>query len=139
MSGVNKAIILGAVGRDPEVRYTTSGTANCHLSIATSYKPKNGEEQTEWHRVVLFDKLAEVAGQYVKKGRQVYIEGRLKTRKWEDKDGIERYTTEIMGDVLQMVGPKDGGSEKQAAPQRSKPASKPQSNSVDDMDWDIPF
>ncbi len=105
---INKAIILGNVGRDPEVRYMPSGEAICNLSIATTrkWKDKNGErqEETEWHRVSLFGKLAEIAGEFVKKGKTVYIEGRIKTRHYTDKDGAEKYATEIIGDTMQMVG-----------------------------------
>lgn len=138
MSGVNKAIVLGAVGRDPEIRYTNNRQAVCQLSIATSYKPKGGEEVTEWHRVVLFDRLAEVAGEYVKKGRQVYVEGRLRTRKWQDKDGHDRYTTEIMGDVLQLIGQKD--SDAKPAQKTHGQMKAEQRGRVEDMDSDeIPF
>ncbi len=108
---INKAIILGNVGRDPEVRYMPSGEAICNLSIATTrkWKDKSGErqEETEWHRVSLFGKLAEIAGEFVKKGKTVYIEGRIKTRKYTDKDGAEKYATEIIGDTMQMIGGRD--------------------------------
>ena len=108
MASVNKVILLGNLGRDPETRYTTGGDAVCNLSIATSeqWKDKNGEKQerTEWHRVVLFGRQAEIAGEYLKKGRSVYIEGRLQTRKYTDKDGVEKYSTEIVGDRMQLLG-----------------------------------
>jgi single-strand DNA-binding protein len=107
---VNKAILVGYVGTDPEVRYLDSGTAVCNFRLATSevYKNKNGEKvtTTEWHNVVLWRGLAETAEKYVKKGTQLYIEGRIKTRSWDDKDGNKRYTTEIICDILQMLGKK---------------------------------
>lgn len=114
MASVNKVILLGNLGRDPETRYTTGGDAVTNLSIATSeqWKDKNGEKQerTEWHRVVLFGRQAEVAGEYLKKGRSVYIEGRLQTRKYTDKDGVEKYSTEIVGDRMQLIGgQREGG------------------------------
>ena len=108
MASVNKVILLGNLGRDPETRYTTGGDAVCNLNIATSeqWKDKNGEKQerTEWHRVVLFGRQAEIAGEYLKKGRSVYVEGRLQTRKYTDKDGVEKYSTEIVGDRMQLLG-----------------------------------
>lgn len=108
MASVNKVILLGNLGRDPETRYTTGGDAVTNLSIATSeqWKDKSGEKQerTEWHRVVLFGRQAEVAGEYLKKGRSVYIEGRLQTRKYTDKDGVEKYSTEIVADRMQLIG-----------------------------------
>lgn len=152
MSSINKVMIIGRVGKDPEIRYATSGDAICNLTVATSesWKEKaTGEkkEQTEWHRISMFGKLAEIAGQYLKKGSQVYIEGSLRTRKWTDKDGIERYTTEIRADTMKMLGSKpDGGSSRNdsgddgyqaAAPRQPMPA--PQANSFDDLDDDIPF
>jgi single-strand DNA-binding protein len=114
MASINKVILIGNLGRDPEVRYTPNGAAICNITVATSrnWKDKNsGEkmEETEWHRVVFFDRLAEIAAEYLKKGRSVYVEGRLKTRKWTDKDGIEKYTTEIMGDSMQLLGSREGG------------------------------
>jgi single-strand DNA-binding protein len=115
MASVNKVILIGNLGRDPEVRYTPNGSAVCNLSVATtrSWTSKaSGERQdeTEWHRIVLFDRLAEIAGEYLKKGRSVYIEGRLRTRQWTDKEGIERYTTEVYGDHLQLLGSKPEGN-----------------------------
>lgn len=109
MSGsVNKVILLGRLGSDPEIRYTQSGTPVATLSLATnkSWKNKEGqkEEKTEWHRVILWSKLAELAGQYLGKGRQVYIEGELQTRSWEDKEGQKRYTTEVVGNTMQFIG-----------------------------------
>ena len=114
MASVNKAIVLGNLGRDPEVRYTPNGAAVCSLSIATTrnWKDKNSGdrvEETEWHRVVFYDRLAEIAGEYLKKGSPVYIEGRLKTRKWQDKDGKDQYTTEIVAESMQLLGGRDGG------------------------------
>jgi single-strand DNA-binding protein len=113
MASVNKVILLGNLGRDPETRYTTGGDAVTNLNIATSeqWKDKSGEKQerTEWHRVVLFGRQAEIAGEYLKKGRSVYIEGRLQTRKYTDKDGVEKYSTEIVGDRMQLLGGRDAG------------------------------
>lgn len=108
MASVNKVILIGNLGRDPETKYTTGGDAVANLSIATTeaWKDKSGakQEKTEWHRVVLFGRQAEVAGEYLKKGRSVYIEGRLQTRKYTDKEGVEKYATEIIGDRMQMLG-----------------------------------
>ncbi len=114
MASVNKVILLGNLGRDPETRYTTGGDAVTNLNIATSenWKDKSGEKQerTEWHRVVLFGRQAEVAGEYLKKGRSVYIEGRLQTRKYTDKDGVEKFSTEIVADRMQLIGgAREGG------------------------------
>jgi len=163
MASVNKVIIVGNLGRDPEIRYTPEGAAICNVSVATTsqWKDRNsGErrEETEWHRVVMYNRLAEIAGEYLRKGRSVYIEGRLKTRKWTDKDNIDRYTTEIVADQMQMLGGRegcssDGGgsygdSSAQAARQpssRPAPASRPATTSsgaaanLADMDDDIPF
>ena len=117
MSGVNKVIILGHLGRDPELRNMPNGNAVCNCSIATSetFKDKSGEKQerTEWNRIVLYGRTAEVAGQYLRKGSMAYIEGRLQTRKWTDKEGQERYTTEIIADRLQLVGGKAEGQTRQ--------------------------
>ena len=114
MASVNKVIIVGNLGRDPETRYMPSGDAMTNIAVATTDKWKDkatGEqkEATEWHRVAFFGKLAEIAGQYLKKGSQVYIEGKLRTRKWTDKDGIEKYSTEIIADTMQMLGSRQGG------------------------------
>ena len=160
MASVNKVILIGNLGRDPETRYTTSGDAVTNLNIATSetWKDKAGEKQekTEWHRVVLFGRQAEIAGEYLKKGRSVYIEGRLQTKKYTDKDGVEKYSTEIVGDRMQLLGSKDGGGGggdaefsggggggarregSGAAAGSAKPAGAPKKN-VDDFDDDIPF
>ena len=114
MASVNKVILVGNLGRDPETRYAPSGGAICNVSVATTrnWKDKtSGErkEETEWHRVVFYDRLAEIAGEYLKKGRAVYVEGRLKTRKWQDKDGAEKYTTEIIAEEMQLLGSREGG------------------------------
>jgi single-strand DNA-binding protein len=113
MASLNKVMIIGNLGRDPEVRYTADQAAIANISLATtsSWKDKNtGEkkEETEWHRVVFYGKLAEIVGQYAKKGRPLYVEGRLKTRKWTDKDGVEKYTTEIVADQMQLLGSREG-------------------------------
>ena len=114
MASVNKVILVGNLGRDPETRYSTSGAAICNITVATSRQWKDkasGEkkEETEWHRVVFYDRLAEIAGEYLKKGRPVYVEGRLKTRKWQDKEGQDRYTTEIIAEEMQLLGSREGG------------------------------
>lgn len=131
MASLNKVLIIGNLGRDPETRYAPSGDAITNITVATTetWKDKaSGEkrEATEWHRVAFFGKLAEIAGQYLRKGSQVYVEGRLQTRKWQDKDGQDRYTTEIRADEMKMLSGKSEG----AAPSQpaSKPAAKPQSN-----------
>ena len=161
MASVNKVIIVGNLGRDPEVRYNPNGGAWCTVSIATSrsWKDKtSGEkvEETEWHRVVFNDKLAEIAGEYLKKGRSVYVEGRLKTRKWQDKDGVEKYTTEIVATDMQMLGSREGmgggaaGADEGGSYERPAPAARPaaaaanrpaakSSSGFSDMDDDIPF
>lgn len=148
MPSVNKVILIGNLGRDPELRYSPSGTALCSISIATTrnWKDKaSGEkrEETEWHRVVFYERLAEVAGQYLKKGRPVYVEGRLRTRKWTDKDGVEKYSTEIIADEMQLLGDRQAGDQAErpttssvAQPPRS---AGPSTNNFDDMDDDIPF
>ncbi len=114
MASVNKVILVGNLGRDPEVRYSPNGAAICNITLATSRNWKDKEsgerrEETEWHRVVLYNRLAEIAGEYLKKGRSVYIEGRLQTRKWQDKEGQDRWTTEIIADQMQMLGGREGG------------------------------
>ncbi|MDO5101783.1 MAG: single-stranded DNA-binding protein [Lautropia sp.] len=115
MASVNKVILVGNLGRDPEVRYTAEGMAMCNLSVATTHqwKDKSGErrEETEWHRVNMFGRLAEIAGEYLKKGRSVYIEGRLRTRKYTDSNGVEKYSTEIVADQMQMLGGRDSGGD----------------------------
>ena len=174
MASINKVIVIGNLGRDPEVRYTPNGAAVCNVSVATtrSWKDKtSGDkvEETEWHRVVFYDRLAEIAGEFLKKGRSVYVEGRLKTRKWQDKDGKDNYTTEIVAEQMQLLGGREGGgggggggygggssqgageesqemsAPRSAAPAQSAPASSPRpaptktATSFDDMDDDIPF
>jgi single-strand DNA-binding protein len=114
MASINKVILIGNLGRDPEVRYTPNGNAVCNISLATTrnWKDKtSGDkvEETEWHRVVFYDRLAEIAGEYLKKGRSCYVEGRLKTRKWQDKEGKDTYTTEVIADNMQLLGGRDGG------------------------------
>ena len=121
MASVNKVIVVGNLGRDPETRYMPSGDAMTNIAVATTDKWKDkttGEqkEATEWHRIAFFGKLAEIAGQYLKKGSQVYIEGKLRTRKWTDKDGIEKYTTEILADSMQMLGSRQGGGAARTLP-----------------------
>ncbi len=128
MASVNKVILVGNLGRDPETRYTTGGEAVTNVSIATtdSWKDKAGEKQerTEWHRVAFFGKLAEIAGEYLKKGSQVYVEGRLQTRKWQDKEGQEKYTTEIIADRMQMLGSRAGAAAVAASRRRSANAAR---------------
>ena len=143
MASVNKVIVMGHLGRDPETRYTQSGDAVTNMSVATSeqWKDKQGEKQerTEWHRIVLFGRQAEVAGEYLKKGSMCYVEGKLATRKYTDKDGIERYSTEIVVDRLQLMG--DGRKREEEAPAK-EPAAKTSSakrTKTDDFDDDIPF
>ena len=146
MASINRATIIGNVGRDPELRYSAAGAAVCNVTIATSrqWKSKDsGEkvEETEWHRVVFYDRLAEIAGEYLKKGRSVYVEGRLKTRKWTDKEGVERYTTEIVAENMQMLGGRDDG-ERTAPPaqrQAPKPAARSSADAFADMPDDVPF
>jgi single-strand DNA-binding protein len=115
MASVNKVILVGNLGRDPEIRYLPSGEPVANITIATSskYKNKSGEmvEETEWHRVTFFGKLAEIVGQYLKKGRPVYVEGRIKTRKYTDKDGVEKYATDIIANEMQMLGAREGMGE----------------------------
>ena len=158
MASVNKVILIGNLGRDPETRYTADGAAVTNITIATSDRWKDkasGEmkEATEWHKIAFFGRLAEIAGEYLKKGRPVYVEGKLRTRKWQDKDGQDRYTTEVIGDVMQMLGSREGmgggtggdfdAGEDARAPARSSSASSSRSAkpapSVAEMDDDIPF
>jgi len=169
MASVNKVILIGNLGRDPEVRYMPNGEAVCNFSIATtdSWKDKSGakQERTEWHNIVMYRKLAEIAGEYLKKGRPVYVEGRLQTRKWQTKEGQDRYTTEIIADQMQMLGGRDGAgsnasydggmdqggmdsdynqappSQAQArtAPAQSAPKAATTGSGFDDFEDDIPF
>ncbi|MBS0510277.1 MAG: single-stranded DNA-binding protein [Proteobacteria bacterium] len=164
MASLNKVILIGNLGKDPETRYAPSGDAICNLTLATTetWKDKTtGErrEATEWHRVVFFGRVAEVAAQYLRKGSQIYVEGRLQTRKWQDQNGQDRYTTEIRGDEMKMLGRREGAGEapmrggdaggyESAPPSRStpsapaarpQPAQQPASNGFGDFDDDIPF
>ena len=160
--GVNKVILVGNLGKDPEVRYSPNGGAVANITIATSesWKDKTSgekQEKTEWHRVVFFGRLAEIAGEYLKKGAQIYIEGRLQTRKWQDKEGKDRYTTEIVANEMQMLGSREGrgapsefdqsssgdegqgrGSSSRAPAATSSAGGKP-STPPSDFDDDIPF
>lgn len=151
--GINKVILVGNVGSDPEVRYLPNGNPVANLSIATSetWKDKQtGErqERTEWHRVVYFNRLAEIVSEYVKKGAKVYTEGSLRTRKWQDQNGNDRYTTEIVANELQMLDGRGGDYQQSSAPRTqqapsqqsaSKPQAAPQPAAIDDFDDDIPF
>jgi single-strand DNA-binding protein len=161
MAAVNKVILVGNLGRDPETRYSANGAAICNVSVATTrtWKDKNSgekQEETEWHRVVFYDRLAEVAGEYLKKGRPVYVEGRLKTRKWQDKEGKDNYTTEIIATEMQLLGGREGsgggsgmgsggsggGMDDGGAPPpraASAPAPRPAPKKADDFEDDIPF
>jgi single-strand DNA-binding protein len=153
MASINKVILVGNLGADPETRYLPSGEAVTNIRVATTDRWKDkasGEmkEATEWHRVAFFGRLAEVAGEYLKKGSQVYVEGSLRTRKWQDKDGNDRYSTEIRGDVMQMLGSRAGAGEPRGAPSGggpAEPASEPRAvakkpaGKFDDMADDIPF
>ena len=157
MASINKVILVGNLGADPETRYLPSGDAVSNIRLATTdrYKDKtSGEmkEATEWHRISFFGRLAEVAGEYLKKGSQVYVEGQLRTRKWQDKEGQDRYSTDIRADVMQMLGRKEGSGEARepSAPRseprgdakprgESKPDAKKPAGKFDDMEDDIPF
>lgn len=158
MASVNKVILVGNLGRDPEMRYMPSGDALASFSVATtdSWKDKNGQKQerTEWHRISMFGKLAEIAGEYLKKGSSVYIEGRLQTRKWQDKEGNERQTTEVVADRMQMLGGRAGSntyemmddepassapSKSSSSSPRQAPAAKSGESGFDDFEDDIPF
>lgn len=139
MASLNKVSLIGNLGADPETRYTTSGDAVTNIRLATTetWKDKNSGEQkeaTEWHRVVFYGRLAEVAGQYLKKGSQVYIEGKIKTRKWQDKDGQDRYTTEIQAGEMKMLGGRQDGNNSQASQRAQNEGA-----TVGDLDDDIPF
>jgi len=147
--GVNKAIIVGNLGRDPEVRYSASGNAIANVTVATtdSWKDRQSgerQERTEWHRVVFFNRLAEIVAEYLKKGSQVFIEGRIQTRKWEDKDGNERWTTEIVANEMQMLGSRGGGGMQGGPADDSGAAPAPGGGgssgfSDSEFDDDIPF
>jgi single-strand DNA-binding protein len=150
MASINKVILIGSLGRDPETRYMPNGEAATNFSMATSenWKDKQGQKQerTEWHNIVMYRKLAEIAGEYLKKGAPVYIEGKLQTRKWQDKEGNDRYTTEIIADQMQMLGgktsanndiPEDRPERNQANPTYEK--SEQAKSGFDDFEDDIPF
>jgi single-strand DNA-binding protein len=151
MASVNKVIVVGNLGRDPETRYMPDGGAITNVSVATSFQwtdKTSGEkkEETEWHRVVFRGKLAEVAGEYLKKGSQVYVEGRLRTRKWQDKEGQDKYTTEIIADRMQMLGSRAGAGEPRGEPPSEPRAAEPKpaaakkpAGKFDDLEDDIPF
>ncbi len=146
--GINKVIVVGNLGQDPDTRYMPSGSAVTNITVATneSWKDKQTGEQkdrTEWHKIAMFGRLAEIAAEYLRKGSQVYIEGKLRTRKWQDKDGNDRYTTEIIADEMQMLGGRGGagGSApmRDDRPPQGAPSSPPPQGSSDDFDDDIPF
>ena len=157
MPSVNKVILMGNLGRDPEVRFMPNGDAVCNFSIATtdSWKDKAGErqEKTEWHNIVMYRRLAEIAGEYLKKGRPVYLEGRLQTRKWQTKEGQDRYTTEVIADSMQMLGGRDGAPAQESqtssqldtnnefdqTPSRNNQSGSSNSSSFDEFEDDIPF
>ena len=156
MASINKVILIGNLGKDPETRYLPSGDAVTNITVATTdtWKDKSGEKQehTEWHRIAFFGKLAEIAGEYLKKGSPVYVEGRIRTRKWQDKEGQDRYSTEIVADRMQLLGSRGGGSESAARePATREPAaaaggggakaspSKKSGGGFEEMDDDIPF
>jgi single-strand DNA-binding protein len=143
MASVNKAILVGHLGRDPEMRYVPSGDAVANFSIATteSWKDKQGvkQEKTEWHRISMFGKQAEIAGEYLKKGSSVYIEGRIQTRTWQDKEGNERQTTEIVADRMQMLGGKPSGQTESPQPAQSKTGTYEENTGFDDDNSPIPF
>jgi single-strand DNA-binding protein len=153
MASVNKVILVGNLGKDPEMRYMPNGDAVANITLGTTdtWKDKttgDKKEATEWHRIVCFRKLAEIAGQYLKKGSEVYVEGSLKTRKWQDKEGQDRYTTEIVADTMQMLGsrqgmgsgdvsPRDAGADSRST--AAKPAAAAPGSSFNDFEDDIPF
>lgn len=150
--GVNKVILIGNLGQDPEVKYMPNGNAVANITVATSesWKDKNTGEQvdkTEWHRVVFFRRLAEIVGEYLKKGSKIYIEGKLQTRKWQDKNGADHWTTEVIANEMQMLDSRGGGSsdfnQNQGAPSQSAPQSAPSQAAPapmnNDFDDDIPF
>lgn len=146
--GVNKVILVGNLGNDPEIRYTPNGSAVANVSLATTevWRDKQSgelQERTEWHRIVFFNRLAEIVGEYLHKGSKVYVEGSLRTRKWQDKSGMDRYTTEIIASEMQILDSRSGASgeaEKHAAPEKSAaPQEIPASDIAGDFDDDIPF
>ncbi|MEE9159406.1 MAG: single-stranded DNA-binding protein [Gammaproteobacteria bacterium] len=145
--GINKVILIGNLGNDPETRYTPSGSAVATVSLATSASWRDKEtgdqqERTEWHRIVFFGRLAEIVGEYLRKGSQIYVEGRLQTRKWQDNEGKDRYTTEIVANEMQMLGSRSGGTapvEKAPPPKEEKKTEPAESAAADEFDDDIPF
>ena len=150
MASLNRATLIGNLGKDPETRYSSSGDAITNITLATTevWKDKNGEKQekTEWHRVTFYRKLAEIAGEYLKKGRSVYVEGRLETRKWTDKNGVDRYTTEIIATDMKMLGSRSGSDSFDSSDRNESDASASNrsspnrnQNGFDDMEDDIPF
>lgn len=150
MASINKVILIGNLGKDPEIRYMPNGDAVANITLATTetWKDKTGEKQerTEWHRVTFYRRLAEIAGEYLKKGRSVYVEGRLETRKWTDKNGVDRYTTEVIASEMKMLGSKSSSSsfEVESKDDNNTPKSKDtpiseNSSGFGDMDDDIPF
>jgi single-strand DNA-binding protein len=148
MASVNKVILMGGLGKDPETRFMPNGDAVCNFSMATSenWKDKQGvkQEKTEWHNIVIYRKLAEIAGEYLKKGSQVYIEGKLQTRKWQTKEGQDRYTTEIIADSMQMLGSKtqnnnQGNTDYQPAENNAPQSVKTGVDAMLDMEDDVPF
>lgn len=144
MASLNKVMLIGNLGKDPELRHTPAGTAVATFSIATSERFKSKqtnewEEKTEWHNIVLWSKLAETAGQYLSKGKTVYIEGRLQTRKWQDRDGNTRYTTEIVGDTMKMLSPKGEGARGGDSSSSYEPAGGGNYEEPPFQDDDIPF
>ena len=144
MRGINKVILVGTVGKDPELRYFQSGDAYCTLSVATTeqWKDKDGnkQEKTEWHRVKFTRKLAEIVGQYVRKGQQIYVEGKLETSKYTDKQGIERYSTDIVANEMQMLGgKKDGAESDNGWGKTEKPKAEKQAEPLDPFNDDAPF
>lgn len=144
MASLNKVILIGNLGADPELRATASGESICNLRLATTEKWKDkttGEarESTEWHRVVLYRRLADIAGEYLKKGSSIYVEGRLRTRKWQDKDGNERATTEIEGNELKMLGGKSSAAEPRATSSSRTPGSSASVPAASEEEYDYPF
>jgi len=141
MASINKVILVGGLGRDPEIKYMANGEAVANFSVATTdtWKDKSGQKQerTEWHNIVAYRKLAEICGEYLKKGSSVYLEGRLQTRKWQTKEGQDRYTTEIIADQMQMLGKRPDGETVNT--QRQDTPSNEQNKGFDDFEDDIPF
>jgi single-strand DNA-binding protein len=142
MAGLNKVILIGNLGKDPEIRYTPSGVAMANFSLATTENwTKDGqkESRTEWHRIVAFRRLAEICGEYLSKGKQIYIEGKIQTREWEDKDGNKKYTTEIVASQMQMLGTRDMADAPKPSTAASKKSDIPEPPYPDTQDDDIPF